>query len=96
MCPDDASVCTVITCTHHKPHTHTYCKHHLPTIHPPHALLEAVEARGGLYLEAPVGGSKKPAQDGKLVVMAAGNRALFEQVVPLMDIIGKKTYFLGV
>lgn len=58
--------------------------------------MEAVEARGALYLEAPVGGSKKPAQNGKLVVMAAGNRTLFEQVGPLMDTIGKKNYFLGV
>ena len=43
-----------------------------------------------------MGGSKKPAQDGKLVIMAAGNRKLFEQVEPLLDVIGKKSYFLGV
>ena len=58
--------------------------------------MEAVDTRGARYLEAPVGGSKRPAQDGKLIIMAAGNRSLFDEVVPLLDVIGKKSYFLGV
>jgi len=36
--------------------------------------LEAdIRAHGGRYIEAPVSGSRKPAEDGQLVAMLAGN-----------------------
>lgn len=31
-------------------------------------------SRGGSFLEAPVSGSKKPAEDGQLVILAAGEK----------------------
>lgn len=36
--------------------------------------LQAVKQKGGAFLEAPVSGSKKPAEDGQLVILAAGNK----------------------
>ncbi|KAF9607527.1 hypothetical protein IFM89_036889 [Coptis chinensis] len=33
---------------------------------------QAITKKGGYFLEAPVSGSKKPAEDGQLVILAAG------------------------
>ncbi|CAI8583903.1 unnamed protein product [Vicia faba] len=56
---------------------------------------EAIKAKGGDFLEAPVSGSKKPAEDGQLVILAAGHKALYEEALPAFDVIGKKSFFLG-
>lgn len=37
-------------------------------------LLQAITSKGGSFLEAPVSGSKKPAEDGQLVILAAGEK----------------------
>lgn len=55
----------------------------------------AVAARGGHFLEAPVSGSKKPAEDGTLVILAAGERSLYEDALPGLEKMGKKILFLG-
>lgn len=55
----------------------------------------AVTARGGRFLEAPVSGSKKPAEDGTLIILAAGDRGLFDESMPLFEKMGKKSLFLG-
>jgi len=55
----------------------------------------SVQARGGLYLEAPVSGSLQPAKDGQLVIMAAGDQALWNKVQPAFEVMGKKSVFLG-
>jgi 2-hydroxy-3-oxopropionate reductase len=55
----------------------------------------AVTAAGGRYLEAPVSGSRKPAEDGTLVVLAAGDRALYDESMPGLERMGKKILFLG-
>ena len=47
------------------------------------------------FLDAPVSGSVKPAQDGTLIIMAGGPVDAFEKVKPLFDIIGKLTLHLG-
>jgi 3-hydroxyisobutyrate dehydrogenase-like beta-hydroxyacid dehydrogenase len=39
-------------------------------------LLQAVKQKGGAFLEAPVSGSKKPAEDGQLVILAAGDKVI--------------------
>ncbi|GMH03765.1 hypothetical protein Nepgr_005604 [Nepenthes gracilis] len=54
-----------------------------------------IKATGALFLEAPVSGSKKPAEDGQLIFLTAGDRALFDKVVPLLDIMGKSKFYLG-
>ncbi len=47
--------------------------------------LEAdIHAAGGRYVEAPVSGSRKPAEAGQLVAMLAGNPVATEQVRPLL------------
>ncbi|MBI5656132.1 MAG: NAD(P)-dependent oxidoreductase [Geobacter sp.] len=51
--------------------------------------------RGALFLEAPVAGSRKPAEDATLTIMAAGDRALFDTALPVMEAMGKKILFLG-
>ena len=35
---------------------------------------QAITSKGGHFLEAPVSGSKKPAEDGQLVILAAGEK----------------------
>ncbi|XP_068665577.1 glyoxylate/succinic semialdehyde reductase 1-like [Aristolochia californica] len=56
---------------------------------------EAITKKGGYFLEAPVSGSKKPAEDGQLVILAAGEKALYEEAVPAFDVMGKKSFYLG-
>ncbi|KAM7496321.1 hypothetical protein LguiA_020735 [Lonicera macranthoides] len=56
---------------------------------------EAISSKGGYFLEAPVSGSKKPAEDGQLVILAAGEKALYEEVLPAFDVLGKKSFYLG-
>jgi 2-hydroxy-3-oxopropionate reductase len=55
----------------------------------------AVTARGGRFLEAPVSGSKKPAEEGTLVVLAAGDRSLYDDAMPALGKMGKKILYLG-
>jgi 3-hydroxyisobutyrate dehydrogenase-like beta-hydroxyacid dehydrogenase len=56
---------------------------------------EAISARGARYLEAPVSGSKKPAEDGTLIILAAGDESLFEEARPGFDAMGKMSLYLG-
>ncbi|KAE8679686.1 putative oxidoreductase GLYR1 [Hibiscus syriacus] len=56
---------------------------------------EAITSKGGQFLEAPVSGSKQPAETGQLVILAAGEKALYDAAVPAFDILGKKSFFLG-
>ncbi|RBP62973.1 3-hydroxyisobutyrate dehydrogenase [Brevibacterium sanguinis] len=41
-----------------------------------------VERRGGSYVEAPVSGSREPAERGDLIAMAAGDRPVLDEVEP--------------
>lgn len=54
-----------------------------------------IERAGGRFLEAPVSGSKKPAEDGTLVILAAGDRSLYDEAQPLFEVLGKKHLYLG-
>lgn len=56
---------------------------------------DAVRARGGRFLEAPVSGSRKPAEDGTLVILAAGDRTAYEDLLPTLEAVGKKVLYLG-
>jgi len=55
----------------------------------------AVASRGGRFLEAPVSGTKKPAEDGQLIIMAAGECNLFDDARPAFDAMGKLAVYLG-
>src|SRR5450631_2926466 len=50
---------------------------------------------GALYLEAPVAGSRKPAEDATLTIMTAGDRGLYDSSLPALDKMGRKILFLG-
>ncbi|XVE72618.1 hypothetical protein DITRI_Ditri11bG0052500 [Diplodiscus trichospermus] len=56
---------------------------------------EAITSKGARFLEAPVSGSKQPAETGQLVILAAGEKALYEEAVPVFNVLGKKSFFLG-
>ncbi|XP_076810641.1 uncharacterized protein LOC143453254 isoform X2 [Clavelina lepadiformis] len=56
---------------------------------------EAITMRGGRFLEAPVSGNKKSAEQGKLVILAAGDRSLYMDAYSCFEALGKKTFFLG-
>ncbi len=58
-------------------------------------LAEELAQRGARFLEAPVTGTKQPAIDGTLVFLAAGDRSLYEELAPALDIMGKLHVFLG-
>eukprot|EP00747_Dinoflagellata_sp_TGD_P165521 gnl/TRDRNA2_/TRDRNA2_186885_c0_seq1.p1 gnl/TRDRNA2_/TRDRNA2_186885_c0~~gnl/TRDRNA2_/TRDRNA2_186885_c0_seq1.p1 ORF type:complete len:311 (+),score=86.63 gnl/TRDRNA2_/TRDRNA2_186885_c0_seq1:63-935(+) len=55
----------------------------------------AIIAKGGKFCEAPVSGSKGPALQGQLVILAAGDQTVKEAAQPCFDIMGKRTFFLG-
>ncbi|HIJ94471.1 MAG TPA: NAD(P)-dependent oxidoreductase [Desulfuromonadales bacterium] len=52
-------------------------------------------AAGALFLEAPVAGSRKPAEDATLTIMAAGDRELYDRSLSILEKMGKKLLFLG-
>jgi 3-hydroxyisobutyrate dehydrogenase len=56
---------------------------------------ELARHRGLLYVDAPVMGTKKPAEEGQLVVLASGPEQLRERLEPFFDAIGKRTIWLG-
>ncbi|MGF1925437.1 MAG: NAD(P)-dependent oxidoreductase [Bacteroidia bacterium] len=51
--------------------------------------------RGNVYLDAPVSGSVRQAEDGQLVIMVGGDKATFERVEPLLAILGKLSLLVG-
>ncbi|KAL5579457.1 hypothetical protein UlMin_011899 [Ulmus minor] len=59
------------------------------------SISDQIKATGALFLEAPVSGSKKPAEDGQLIFLTAGDKTLYETVAPLLDIMGKSRFYLG-
>jgi 3-hydroxyisobutyrate dehydrogenase len=67
------------------------------TISPPlvRRLTEAVRARGGDVLEAPVTGSKTGAEKGTLVIMTGGRKELHEELMPILMAIGSKVIYCG-
>ncbi|ACU64553.1 NAD(P)-dependent oxidoreductase [Chitinophaga pinensis] len=53
------------------------------------------EAAGIWYLDAPVSGSVKPAQEAQLVIMAGGRSEDFERAKPIFNALGKAAHLLG-
>jgi 3-hydroxyisobutyrate dehydrogenase len=70
---------------------------HMATTAPAYSRgLEAdVVVAGGSYVEAPVSGSRAPAEAGRLVAMLAGEPAAVEAVRPLLDPICQRTFTCG-
>jgi len=58
--------------------------------------LAAVCAGKGIsYLDAPVSGSIKPAEEGQLVIMVGGSEAAYEKAKSIFDVLGKSSTYLG-
>lgn len=53
------------------------------------------EAAGIWYMDAPVSGSVKPAEEAQLVIMAGGRPEDFERATPIFNALGKAAYLLG-
>jgi len=70
---------------------------HMGTTSPAYSrgLEAAVVARGGAYVEAPVSGSRRPAEAGELVAMLAGDPAVVARVRPLLAPMCRETFDCG-
>lgn len=53
------------------------------------------EKRGIRFMDAPVAGTKKPAENGELIFFVGGNNRDLEEVKPLLEKMGKKILYLG-
>lgn len=57
--------------------------------------LDAFAKRGVDFLDAPVFGSKSESAETKLWIMAAGNKAIFEKVKPVLEHLGQTVHYFG-
>ena len=55
----------------------------------------AAQRPGVMFVDAPVSGSKGPAEQGQLLILASGPKAAADAVGPVFDVIGRKTVWLG-
>ncbi|KUN31774.1 2-hydroxy-3-oxopropionate reductase [Streptomyces corchorusii] len=60
-----------------------------------HALETEIRAAGGRYVEAPVSGSRVPAEQGQLVAMLAGEEAAVAAVRPLLAPVCREAFGCG-
>lgn len=56
---------------------------------------ELAESAGLTLVDAPVLGTKQPAEEGELVVLGSGPEQARERLEPLLDAIGKRTMWVG-
>jgi len=56
---------------------------------------EAYLKHGVDFLDAPVFGSKQESADAKLWILAAGNKAIFEKVKPVLQHLGQTVHYFG-
>jgi len=54
-----------------------------------------VEARGARWIDAPVSGGEVGAKAGNLTIMAGGEKAAFEKVLPVLQVVGGKVTHMG-
>jgi 3-hydroxyisobutyrate dehydrogenase len=55
----------------------------------------AAQRPGVMFVDAPVSGSKGPAEQGQLLILASGPAAAADPLRPVFDVIGRKTVWLG-
>jgi 3-hydroxyisobutyrate dehydrogenase len=58
-------------------------------------LAAAAEKAGVAFVDAPVLGTKQPAEQGKLVVLASGPDELRDKCAPVFDAVGSRTIWVG-
>ena len=69
----------------------------MSTVSPAYArkLADILARRGIEFVDAPVSGSKKPAEDGTLVILAGGDRETVRRQEALLLTMGKKVVYCG-
>jgi 3-hydroxyisobutyrate dehydrogenase len=58
-------------------------------------LMGLAAEHGVTFVDAPVLGTKQPAEEGKLVILASGPDAVRDRCDPIFDVIGSRTVWLG-
>jgi 3-hydroxyisobutyrate dehydrogenase-like beta-hydroxyacid dehydrogenase len=56
---------------------------------------QAITVKGGRFLEAQLVGSRLPAENGELVVLAAGDKSLYNDCLSCFEVISKKSFYCG-
>lgn len=60
-----------------------------------HDIAEGINTKGGRYLEAQIQGSKSQAEEGTLIILAAGDQSLFEECQTCFEAMGRNSFYLG-
>lgn len=55
----------------------------------------ALAEKGAAYLDAPLGRTPAHAKDGLLNIMCSGDRAAFDRIKPVLDVVGENVFHLG-
>lgn len=58
-------------------------------------LAEIAGGHGVAFVDAPVLGTRQPAEQGKLTVLASGPSELRPRCAPVFDVVGSRTFWLG-
>lgn len=58
-------------------------------------LSEMFKFKKAEYIEAPVLGSKKEAESGKLLIMCGGDKELYNKCIPIFDLLSEKCIYVG-
>ena len=58
-------------------------------------LARRADEAGVAFVDAPVSGTKQPAEQGRLLVLASGPEEVRERVAPVFDAVGSRTVWLG-
>ncbi len=58
-------------------------------------LAAQLEPTGVIFIDAPVSGTKKPAEDGTLIILAGGPQEKVQELEPLLGAMGKKVVYCG-
>jgi 3-hydroxyisobutyrate dehydrogenase-like beta-hydroxyacid dehydrogenase len=69
----------------------------MTTLHPDTTRKEAaaLAEKGARFLDAPVFGSKNEAANGGLWIVVGGDRALFDEVKPILEVLSETTHYMG-
>ncbi|MDI6853930.1 MAG: NAD(P)-dependent oxidoreductase [Deltaproteobacteria bacterium] len=58
-------------------------------------LAQRLAPTGCAFIDAPVSGTKKPAEEGTLIILAGGDKARIDEVTPILKTMGKKVVYCG-
>ena len=69
----------------------------MSSIAPPVTLAvgESIKAKGGVFIDAPVSGGEPGAIAGQLAIMAGGPQKEFDEVKPILEVMGKSVVRVG-